>query len=141
MLRTSTRVGVRKIYFQGQRSPQAGIEVLQNIPADTYIWELNGVLSSDIVSPPAISLIEAHVCQNLPPGPRFLAGPAQFVNHCCRANAKLMPIYGHAIYVIMTTQPLMKGEELTVDYGHEYWSLEPCLCTTCIKEGIGNVYG
>jgi len=87
MLRTSTRVRVGKVAFPGCTKPEAAVKALQNIPKDTYIWELNGELSSDIVKATAISVILPHPSQGLPPGERILAGSARLANHHCDPNS------------------------------------------------------
>jgi hypothetical protein len=95
MLRTSTRVRVGKVAFPGSRKPEAAVKALENIPKDTYIWELNGVLSSDIVTPNAISVILPHLSQGLAPGKRILGGSARLANHHCNPNSVVSYLIAH----------------------------------------------
>jgi hypothetical protein len=87
MLRTSTRVRVGKMAFVGQANPQACILATQIIPAETYLWELNAILSSDLIQVGAVSVMQAHPSQRLSPGNRILAGTARITNHHCDSNA------------------------------------------------------
>lgn len=87
MLRTSTRVRVGKVAFPGRKKPESAVKALEGIPRDTYIWELNGVLSLDVVKPTAISVILPHPSQGLIPGERILAGSARLANHRCNPNS------------------------------------------------------
>jgi len=87
MLRMSTRLRVGKMAFAGQTNPQACILATEAIPADTYLWELNAVLSTDVVYVGAVSVMQAHASQNLAPGNRIMAGTARIANHHCDSNS------------------------------------------------------
>ena len=147
MLRMSKRVHVGKMAFPDQEIPQACTLASQPIPADTYLWELNAILSLDVVPQGAISIMQAHPSQNLAPGNRIMAGSARIANHHCNSNAsvrkfsylyfntnailQLEPIPDFPIFVVKTVRDIAQGEEITVNYGNDYWETGACLCSQC----------
>ncbi|PVF97896.1 SET domain-containing protein [Serendipita vermifera] len=137
-LKKSTRVRLGKVLFGDKKrsaslkAPQFCIQAKQAIPRGTYIWELNGVISADIVEGPTISSMEAHKSQNLAKGPRLFAGPARFINHSCVPNATLYPVPNMHCLVAFSTRKISPGEEITISYGSHYWSGSAhCCCRTC----------
>jgi len=58
---------------------------------------------------------------------------ARYVNHSCRPNAEAVLRDGRIVYVAL--KPIAPGEEITVDYGDEYFELfiKPlgCRCAAC----------
>jgi uncharacterized protein len=58
---------------------------------------------------------------------------ARYVNHSCRANAKAVLRKGQLVFVAEC--PIAPGEEITLDYGEEYFHLflrqGGCRCAAC----------
>ncbi len=61
---------------------------------------------------------------------------ARYINHSCRPNAESDTIKDHVW--IKSKKNIMVGEELTYDYGKEYWNeyIKPkgCLCPKCTEK-------
>ena len=61
---------------------------------------------------------------------------ARYVNHACKPNAEAVLSRGRMMY--RATRRIRDGEEITVDYGKEYFDLylKPigCLCLSCIEK-------
>lgn len=61
---------------------------------------------------------------------------ARYVNHSCRPNCEALGPNGH-VY-IMSMRKIKAGEELTYDYGKEYWDeyIKPlgCKCQKCTEK-------
>ncbi len=59
--------------------------------------------------------------------------PAKFINHSCKPNCEV-DIYKGRIY-IFSKRNIKAGEELTYDYGSEYFdrhiTAKKCLCISC----------
>jgi SET domain-containing protein len=58
---------------------------------------------------------------------------ARYVNHACRPNAEFELVKGKLI--LYTCKPLAPGDEITCDYGSDYFELFiaaiGCRCATC----------
>jgi len=58
---------------------------------------------------------------------------ARYFNHSCRSNAEAEILKGHVW--IKSKKNIMLGEEITYDYGKEYWNeyIKPkgCICPKC----------
>ncbi len=58
---------------------------------------------------------------------------AGYINHSCRANAE--PVIRERRIFIMAKRAIKEGEEITYDYGKEYWDdhIKPhgCRCVPC----------
>lgn len=65
-------------------------------------------------------------------------GPARFVNHDCDANARLVT-RGPAGIEIIACRDIEVGEEITVNYGDNYFGENncECLCQTC-EDNLAN---
>ena len=61
---------------------------------------------------------------------------ARYVNHSCRPNAQAILRSGRIVYVAL--RAIAPGEEITVDYGEEYFDIlikpHGCRCTACVKK-------
>ena len=70
--------------------------------------------------------------------PSLFLGPARFANHDCNANSKLES-RGSEGMVVIAVRNIEEGEEITVNYGENYFGEDncECLCATCEKKGIG----
>lgn len=68
--------------------------------------------------------------------PSLFLGPARFANHDCNANARLVTrgSDGMQVYAVRN---IRVGEEITVNYGENYFGDGncECLCGTCEAEG------
>jgi len=64
--------------------------------------------------------------------PSLFLGPARFANHDCNANARLATVGPHGMQIV-TTRNIDIDEEITVQYGDNYFGLNncECLCATC----------
>ncbi|OHA58098.1 MAG: hypothetical protein A2571_03605 [Candidatus Vogelbacteria bacterium RIFOXYD1_FULL_44_32] len=60
---------------------------------------------------------------------------ARYINHACRPNCE--PVIHQKRIFIMAKKNIKAGEELTYDYGKEYWNdrIKPhgCRCAKCKK--------
>ena len=60
---------------------------------------------------------------------------ARYINHACRPNCE--PVIHQKRIFIMAIKSIKAGEELTYDYGKEYWNdrIKPhgCRCKKCKK--------
>lgn len=60
---------------------------------------------------------------------------ARYINHSCRPNCE--PEIRHGRVFIMTRRAIKEGEELSYDYGKEYWDehIKPkgCRCPRCSR--------
>lgn len=58
---------------------------------------------------------------------------ARYINHSCRPNSE--PTIHKGQVFIFTKKPIKSGEEITYDYGKEYWNehIKPrgCRCQKC----------
>jgi hypothetical protein len=61
---------------------------------------------------------------------------ARYVNHACKPNAEAVLTRSRMVY--RATRRIAEGDEITVDYGKEYFDLylKPigCLCLSCIEK-------
>lgn len=61
---------------------------------------------------------------------------ARYINHACNPNTEAEIVKGH-IY-IHAIRPIQRGEELTIDYGEEYFNefIKPvgCKCSSCQRK-------
>ncbi|PVF91286.1 SET domain-containing protein [Serendipita vermifera] len=131
IFKKSMRVRICGVKFQVDQPPQRGIMATSHIPKDTYLWEICGIISSDVLTGHTISSIEAHRCQGMGGGPRLLVGPIRLVNHHCDPNARFFPLQDSPAVVILTTKEIKAGKEVTTSYGADYWSQTQCLCSSC----------
>lgn len=68
--------------------------------------------------------------------PSLFLGPARFSNHDCNANARLVTRGSEGMQVV-AVRDIRIGEEITVNYGENYFGDDncECLCGTCEAEG------
>ena len=63
---------------------------------------------------------------------------ARYINHGCKPNAEAETDEGAKKIRILARRKIMPGEEITYDYGKEYWDeyIKPhgCKCNTCVKK-------
>jgi hypothetical protein len=62
-----------------------------------------------------------------------LLGPARLTNHDCQSNARLVTRPRSREVQVVAKTDILPGEEITVDYGKNYFGPgnEKCLCQTC----------
>jgi [histone H4]-N-methyl-L-lysine20 N-methyltransferase len=62
-----------------------------------------------------------------------LLGPARLLNHDCVSNARLVTVPRSKEVQVVTKRDIFPGEEITVDYGDQYFDSgnRECLCQTC----------
>ena len=71
---------------------------------------------------------------------KMFLGPARFANHDCRPNARLDATKNAEAMQVVALRELLPGEEITVDYGPNYFGHKncECLCATCALNHKGN---
>jgi hypothetical protein len=100
-LAASDRVGISQVRFPGKEDLELGVLATIKIERGTILWELNGVMSSDVVDQPAISRVYPHSSQCIFGGPRLMAGPARFCNHSCKPNSMVSTKNVNWIYMLI----------------------------------------
>lgn len=99
-----------------------------NLRRMTEVLDYHGInLDRQVAVPSEDAIVDPRGCGNV----------AQFVNHSCAPNARLVEVdvCGKTIVVIVALRDLEPGEEVLIDYG--YFSSRPgvmgairCLCGT-----------
>lgn len=71
-------------------------------------------------------------------GTCLFLGPARFVNHDCDANCRFVRT-GHNTISFKVVKPIRVNDEITTDYGPNYFGKKnrECLCATCERRGRG----
>jgi histone-lysine N-methyltransferase SUV420H len=66
-------------------------------------------------------------------GLSILLGPARFPNHDCKSNARFVTAPRSREVHVVAKRNILPGEEITIDYGDEYFGPDntDCLCHTC----------
>ncbi|KAJ6501156.1 hypothetical protein C8R47DRAFT_1109051 [Mycena vitilis] len=126
-------VSVRMIPIGGVGRRQFAIIAEENIPRGTIMHELTGLLTSEAAD--GYSHSNLSLMRDLDGVRRVLTGPIRFLNHSCNANTEFrFPKTGDGFAVtVHTNRQIQKDEELTVNYGSQYWTPDnPCLCPTCV---------
>ena len=64
---------------------------------------------------------------------KMFLGPARFANHDCKPNARLDATKNAEAMQVIALREIQPGEEVTVDYGKDYFGHKncDCLCATC----------
>lgn len=111
-----------------------GLFAVRPIEDGEFILEYTGerIPSGEAESLPSRYLFEINDTWTIDgPVPGNTAG---YINHACEPNVEAI-IEGEQI-MIYATRDIASGEELTIDYGEEYFKefIEPvgCKCNTCI---------
>lgn len=60
---------------------------------------------------------------------------SRYINHACKPNAEAVN-HGNKKIIIEAIRTIKKGEEITYDYGEEYWleHCQPCRCASCVAK-------
>ena len=67
----------------------------------------------------------------------LLAGPSRLLNHSCQPNAELRVMGERFEVTVAASEQIVEGEEITIDYGGEYFGSgnAGCLCVPCSRVG------
>jgi SET domain-containing protein len=107
--------GTEIVEYKGRRIHTPRAKELEWVRANRYLFEINSHWT-----------IDGSSRRNL----------ARYVNHACRPNAEAVLTGGRMVY--RATKRIPEGNEITVDYGKEYFDLylKPigCLCLTCVEK-------
>ncbi|KAJ7810734.1 hypothetical protein B0H13DRAFT_1927176 [Mycena leptocephala] len=125
-------VSIRAVSIAGVGPRQFAIIAEEELPQQTTIHELTGLLSSDPSDGASHSNLS--LMQDLDVVPRVLFGPSRLVNHCCALNARA------SVTVRTNNKIIRRQEEITVSYGPGFWTEDnPCLCSVCLGPGLFQV--
>ncbi|KAJ7801790.1 hypothetical protein B0H14DRAFT_3782411 [Mycena olivaceomarginata] len=125
-------VSVRAVPIAGVGPRQFAIIAEEELPQQTIIHELTGLLSSDPGDGASHSNLS--IMQDLDGMQRVLFGPIRLVNHCCAPNFDFAQHgNGHTVTVRTNNKIIRRREEITVSYGPGFWTEDdPCLCPVCL---------
>ena len=121
---------VELINFEGKG---AGVRILQHIQKDQYLDEYLGEIKptahNDPVYAVSLSMPGTDDFNAVISAERF-GNWTRYINHSCDASLRFMPMVIGNRYRIMVQAVKDIGifEELTIDYGPEYWISNPTLC-------------
>ncbi|KAF8144977.1 hypothetical protein K438DRAFT_1945234 [Mycena galopus ATCC 62051] len=130
---------------------QYGVSARGHIPPNTRIYELLGRLSTDNVDGQAKSKTTSLSEMFAEDGTsRVLFGPIRFVNHSCKANSAVSGVFSYRprkklsdiqyeqyspgrpdVIILVSIASIEEGEEVTVDYGDDYFEGSRCQCDRC----------
>ncbi|KAG8976541.1 Histone-lysine N-methyltransferase set9 [Tulasnella sp. 427] len=131
------------VRFPGIPQPQRGVAARDRIQAGTFLLEAGGLVASDNPSKriSGFSFIEHKGGgRRADSGKRMLAGPVRFVNHHCRPNCEYYNVVDRKtsepskFYTLRVLRDILPGEEITVNYGKDYFAGSQCLCSHCIPQ-------
>ena len=101
------------VEYSGRRIPTAKAQDIERRRANKYMFEID-----------ARWTIDGSSRRNL----------ARYVNHACKPNAQAELVRGRMMY--RARKNIAAGEEITVDYGEEYYELylamTGCRCPACV---------
>ncbi|KAJ7802659.1 hypothetical protein B0H14DRAFT_3780139 [Mycena olivaceomarginata] len=65
---------------------------------------------------------------------QILFGPIRWVNHHCDANTQfyLLDDYNQFAITLKAIRPIRAGDEITVDYGADFFAAGECRCSACV---------
>ncbi|MFZ2523041.1 MAG: SET domain-containing protein [Minisyncoccia bacterium] len=117
----------------GKSKTGKGIFTEEAIPKGKCIIEYVGVSVSDKEMETINSKYLFEISKKLTINGNVSWNKAKYINHSCRPNCEAEGPNGH-VY-IMARKNIKSGEELTYDYGKEYWDeyIKPvgCRCEKC----------
>lgn len=139
----NTKPGKRSKYYIGNLKLRVGRGVsgkglfaVDEIPKDTCIIEYIGTDVPEAEQYKSRSKYLFETGKNKMINGYIPENTAKYINHSCRPNAEADVYHGH-VY-ILSLRKIKPGEELTYDYGKEYFDehIKPkgCLCVKCRKE-------
>lgn len=123
----------------GKSASGFGIFAVEEIPKNRFIIEYWGKL----VPAEEADKIGGRYLFDLENGKAILGGTrkniARYINHACQPNAETRSVKDRIF--IYSTKRIKAGEEVTYDYGKEYFDgfIKPhgCKCRTCVKKRAG----
>ncbi|KAG8896166.1 Histone-lysine N-methyltransferase set9 [Tulasnella sp. 403] len=133
-------VELTTVRFPGVEQNHRGVRAKQPISAGSCVLQMGGWVSGDPVDD-GMERLSVMRCSEK--GRKeyngLLAGPSRFINHRCKPNCEFRRLVDppttkelHAFAVITTTD-IKAGDELTLDYGKEYFQgQQHCLCKDCV---------
>ncbi len=111
-----------------------GLFAEEDIPNGKRIMEYVGIVQSTIEGKENKYIFNVSSKVDIDGSPRY--NTTRYINHSCEPNAESVIKKGH-VY-ISSIRNIKKGEEITYDYGEEYFNLilKPmgCKCTKCSKK-------
>lgn len=119
----------------GKSQTGKGLFAMEDIKKGSCIIEYTGVVvkKEDLTKIKSKYLFE--IGKNITINGNVPKNKARYINHSCRPNCEADGPEGHAY--IMAIKNIKTGEELTYDYGKEYFNeyIKPvgCLCIKCNK--------
>ncbi|MEN9647240.1 MAG: hypothetical protein RLY57_44 [Candidatus Parcubacteria bacterium] len=111
-----------------------GLYAGQDIPKGACIIEYKGrvIKGEEEYTSTSKYLFEVHSRMTI--DGRDRSNTARYINHSCKANAEPETRKGRVF--IMAKRAIKTGEEITYDYGKEYWGehIKPigCRCVKCV---------
>lgn len=120
-----------------------GLFALEPIPAGKRIIEYTGpyILNEEVEKKRGKYFFEVNTKWSIDGSPR--SNTARYINHSCRPNAEAL-ISGRRVW-IWSKKNIKAGEEITYDYGKEYFDdhIKPkgCKCEKCagVKKSRDNM--
>lgn len=108
-----------------------GLFAEEDIPTNKRIIEYVGIVQSTIEGKENKYIFNVSSKVDIDGAPRW--NTARYINHSCEPNAESEIKKGH-VY-ISSTRDIKKGEEITYNYGEEYFEkiIKPngCKCSKC----------
>jgi SET domain-containing protein len=104
------------VEYRGRRIPTAEAQARERRYGSKYMFEINNRWT-----------IDGSSRRNL----------ARYVNHSCRPNAEAEIVRGRIL--ICAIKRIAPGDEITLDYGREYFDLFfklGCLCPACVPAPV-----
>jgi SET domain-containing protein len=105
--------GATIVEYSGRRIPTAQAQAMENKYASKYMFEIN-----------SRSTIDGSGRSNI----------GRYANHACRPNTEAVLVKGRI--VLRAIKSIRPDEEITFDYGREYFDLflksKGCCCATCL---------
>lgn len=127
----------------GRSSAGLGLFALIDIPRGRRVIEYGGWLISvaegDKLEDKNRYVFNINTRWDLDGSPRW--NTTRYINHACRPNSEAIMV-GNRV-MITTCKKVKAGEEITYDYGKEYFDgyIKPfgCRCRTCVKKRLKGV--
>jgi len=117
----------------GKSKTGLGLYALEPIPKGKKIIEYVGKVLVDEPDDATDGLYIFNINKKMDIDGKPRWNTARYINHSCRPNAESDVIKGHVW--IMSKRNIMLGEEITYDYGREYFNeyIKPkgCRCEKC----------
>jgi histone-lysine N-methyltransferase SUV420H len=120
---------------------EAAVAAKKNIRKGEFLTHLYGILGEirDNSSPSAVLSTMVRITELKKLKEYLFLGPARFLNHDCEANAEFFVKDNNREVIIRTLRTIEYGEEITVNYGENYFGSDyaSCLCRSCEIQSRG----